>query len=195
MQLSCTCYAGVVSQYHGIEGVIAMNGGLPPADAFPFATLGGDLSPEPSPGTIAAAAAASATAAAAAAAVGGVVSSQPSSHPLHTDTSSHPLQTERVEITDPALVAQAQQYCFAPKVRKDGHSAKYETWAYACMVEGGQSVTAFKLVRAQGPNFAGSMLCCGSCGLCCSCMPGSPYWQWHSSTALRQRCAGMYGTG
>jgi hypothetical protein len=90
-----------------------MNGGLPPADAFPFATLGGDLAPEPS---LSPAAATSAAAAAAAAAAEHVGSTQPSSHPLQTETGSHPLQTERVDITDPDPVAQAQQYCFAPKV-------------------------------------------------------------------------------
>lgn len=107
IMLDASC-AGVVAQYHGIEGVIAMNGGTPPHDAFPFATLGGDLAPDPSPSP------AAATAAAAASEQAGphsAASSQPSSAPL-----------ERLHITDPTLVALAQQYCFAPKVCGALHS-------------------------------------------------------------------------
>jgi hypothetical protein len=70
-----------------MQGVIGMHGGLPPPDAFPFATLGGDLAPE------------TATAAAATAAEG-----QPDSE-----------QLQRLDITDPALVALAQQYIMTPK--------------------------------------------------------------------------------
>lgn len=95
--------AGVVAKYTGAKGVIGMHGGLPPPDAFPFATLGGDLVPEPSSSS-AAAPRAGEQAAAAAAASGSSALQAPPGH------------MDRIDITDPVLVALAQQYIMTPKV-------------------------------------------------------------------------------
>lgn len=39
------CYraAGIVSKYSAMPGMVAMHGGLPPSDSFPFTSLGGGL--------------------------------------------------------------------------------------------------------------------------------------------------------
>lgn len=76
--------AGVVARFTGVQGVIGMHGGLPPPDAFPFATLGGDLAPDTTTSTAAA-------------------------PPADSE------QLQRLDITDPALVALAQQYIMTPK--------------------------------------------------------------------------------
>lgn len=76
--------AGVVARFTGVQGVIGMHGGLPPPDAFPFATLGGDLAPDTTTSTAAA-------------------------PPADGE------QLQRLDITDPALVALAQQYIMTPK--------------------------------------------------------------------------------
>jgi hypothetical protein len=99
--------AGVVAEYTGAKGVIGMHGGLPPPDAFPFATLGGDLVPEPSSSS---AAAPPAGEKAAAAAGGSSALQAPPDH------------LQRLDITDPVLVALAQQYIMTPKVQVAGSS-------------------------------------------------------------------------
>ena len=86
--------AGIVSQFTGTPGMIGMHGGLPPPDAFPFATLGGALAPDTTSSTGHNAAAAPASDKA-----GGC-------------------QLQGLQVTDPLLVAAAQQYMFTPKVRK-----------------------------------------------------------------------------
>jgi hypothetical protein len=97
--LQSTIHAGVVAKYAGAKGVIGMHGGLPPPDAFPFATLGGDLVPEPSSSTAVAAA--------------GIIAAAASGS---SAPQAPPGRLQRLDITDPALVALAQQYIMTPKV-------------------------------------------------------------------------------
>lgn len=86
-----------------------MHGGLPPPDAFPFATLGGDLVPDPLEASPADAAQQAASAA---------------------QSSSQQLQ--RLDITDPQAVALAQQYIMTPRVSDPGWRAAAPTAISIC---------------------------------------------------------------
>jgi hypothetical protein len=100
--------AGVVAKFTGAHGVIGMHGGLPPPDAFPFATLGGELVPEP----------ATTTARATAAPAGLCPASKAAGE---ADVPQE--QFLRLEITQPSLVGLAQQYIMTPKVSMLAHLA------------------------------------------------------------------------
>lgn len=66
--------------------MVGMHGGLPPPDAFPFATLGGDLAADPT------------------------------QQQQQTAMDATGPQLQHLEIADPQLVALAQQYIMTPKV-------------------------------------------------------------------------------
>lgn len=112
-----------------------MHGGLPPPHAFPFATLGGDLVPEP----------ADSAAAAAAPAEGATISA------AAAEVSDG--QLLRLEITKPALVGLAQQYIMTPKV---------STWPAAPLVVVGWASFGVLVVVGWASShcgWSGQLLC------------------------------------
>jgi hypothetical protein len=101
LRLFPAAHTGIVSKFTGAQGVIGMHGGLPPPDAFPFATLGGDLlTPDAPPSS----------------------SSSPQAPAGPSATGAQPTggQLQRLDITEPSLVALAQQYIMTPKVCRCG---------------------------------------------------------------------------
>lgn len=99
-------HAGIVSKFTGAQGVVGMHGGLPPPDAFPFASLGGNLAPDPSCSSSSTPHADAGPSSSAATVDGVEVAAGQQQAAV----------TQRLDITDPSLVALAQQYIMTPKV-------------------------------------------------------------------------------